>query len=58
MLHFMEQEYSSLIGVRLVSSKIVGAEKHNEWRYIVMFLLVLFVLCGIIAIFNMNGFSI
>ena len=50
-----EKTISSLIGVRLVYSKMIGAERHNEWRTIVMVLLILFVFCGVIAILTMSG---
>ena len=49
---------SSVIGVRLVLSKRIGVEKHNECDYVLFPIGIVFVLCLLMAFLNFIGFDI
>ena len=56
---YMDKELiSSVIGVRLVLSKRIGVEKHNECDYVLFPIGIVFVLCLLMAFLNFIGFDI
>lgn len=50
-----EKKISSVIGVRLIFSKKIGVEKHNECNYVLLPIGIIFILCWLIAFCNFIG---
>ena len=50
-------ELSSVIGVRPIFSPRIGVDRHHEYRYVLLFLAILFGVCWVMAFCDLIGFD-